>query len=101
MSESRHNKQPSREYAERVAVAALGFLGEDEERLHRFIALSGIDPADIRSSAADPAFLSGVLAHIMEDDRLAEAFASDQGLTPESLMRAAAALGGHWERDVP
>jgi hypothetical protein len=101
MSESRHNKQPSREHAEQIAVAALGFLGEDEERLGRFIALSGIDPANIRALAADPAFLSGVLAHIMEDDRLAEAFASDQGLTPEGLMRAAAALGGHWERDVP
>jgi len=96
------SRQPSRDRAEEIAIQALAFLAADEERLGRFLALSGLDPAEIRRAAAAPDFLGGVLRHIMEDDRLAEAFARDCGLTAEALLAAASACGaGGWEREVP
>jgi hypothetical protein len=80
---------------------ALNFLASDPERLQRFLALSGLDPAAIRQAAASPGFFGGVLQHILDDDRLAEAFAMEVGLRPEDLARIAMALGAHWERDIP
>jgi hypothetical protein len=55
----------------------------------------------IRSAAQEPGFLAGVIRHIMEDDRIAAAFAAEEGLSAEELTAAAAALGGHWERETP
>jgi hypothetical protein len=88
--------------AEEIAISGLGFLAADPGRLERFLALSGLAGGDIRSAAAKPGFLAGVLRHIMDDDRIAEAFARETGLKPEDLARAARALGaGGWERDLP
>src|SRR5437764_11977677 len=94
--------QSSRASAENVAITALGFLAADQERLERFLALSGLSGRDIRSAAAEPGFLAGVLQHIMDDDRIARAFPTEAGLQPDDLVRAAQALGaGPWERDLP
>jgi hypothetical protein len=48
------NKPPkyNREAAEAVAIQALGFLVEDGDRLQRFLALSGLAPADIEKAHA-------------------------------------------------
>jgi hypothetical protein len=101
MSETRAARQPGREEAEAIAVAGLAFLAEDQERLERFLALSGLSAGDIRRAAAEPGFLAGVLQHIMDDDRIAAAFATAEGLSPERLAAATAALGSRWERDTP
>jgi Protein of unknown function (DUF3572) len=101
MSESSRFRQQERALAESVAASALGFIASDEERLGRFVAVTGVDPGEIRTAARSPGFLAGVLQHVMDDDRLAAAFAEHADLTPERLMRAAAALGSHWERDTP
>ncbi|MDQ0468688.1 DUF3572 family protein [Labrys wisconsinensis] len=92
----------SRAFAEEVAVRGLAFLAADPERLERFLALSGLAAGEIRAAATRPDFLAGVLHHIMDDDRIAQAFATGAGLGPEDLARAARALGaGAWERDTP
>jgi len=51
----------AREAAESLAIQALSFIAQDPERLGRFLALTGIGPAEIRSAAAEPGFLTGVL----------------------------------------
>ncbi|HAE03178.1 MAG TPA: DUF3572 domain-containing protein, partial [Rhodospirillaceae bacterium] len=53
------------EQAETLALQALSFLMEDEDRLDRFLALSGLDQNDLRNRISDPAFLGGVLDHIL------------------------------------
>jgi len=88
--------------AEGVAVAALGFIAAEPERLGRFLALSGIGPDSIRAAAREPQFLAGVLDHIVADERLLLAFAAENDIDPEAVMRARDALAGpHWERDTP
>ena len=59
-------KGPSdpREVAEIVAIQALSFLASDPERLGLFLSESGIGPQTLRTSAADPKFLAGVLDFI-------------------------------------
>jgi hypothetical protein len=91
----------SRESAESLAVQALAFLAGDPDRLGRFLAVTGIAPEAIRSAAAEPGFLMGVLDHVLADERLLIAFADEAGIAPEEVGRARAGLGRPYERDIP
>ena len=59
-----------REAAEALAVQALSYIAQDGERLGRFLSLTGIGPAEIRSAAREPGFLAGVLDYLAGDERL-------------------------------
>lgn len=86
--------------AEDIAARALAFLAADEDRLTRFAALAGIDLGQIRDIAGQPGFLAAVMEHLMGDEPLLLAFAAEEGVKPEVVVRAAHALGaGPWERD--
>jgi hypothetical protein len=50
----------TREQAEGLAIQALAFIAGDSERLGRFLAVTGIGPAEIRTAAREPGFLVGV-----------------------------------------
>ena len=84
-----------------LAIAALAYLASEPEHLGGFLAATGIGPDQIRSAARDAEFLSGVLDYFSGDEALLVAFAKEQGIDPNELERARAALGGVWERDVP
>ena len=90
----------TREQAEALAIQALTFIGADEERLGRFLAVTGIGPAEIRAAARQPGFLSGVLEYMASDDRLIAAFAGENNIDPADVDRGRVALAGVWERDV-
>ncbi|MFC3693948.1 DUF3572 domain-containing protein [Chenggangzhangella methanolivorans] len=80
--------------ADEIAARALAYLAGDPERLGRFLALSGLDPATIRVAAQDSGFLPSVLDHVLSDERLLMDFADAEGLPPEAVGRARAAFGG-------
>ena len=84
----------TREIAESLAIDALGFLAQDDERLGRFLAASGMGPEMIRRAAADPSFLAGVLDHIVSDEPLLIAFAQHASMDPRVVERAQALLVG-------
>jgi len=89
------------EAAEGLAIQALTYLAGDAERLSRFLAITGIGPQQIRAASSEPGFLAGVLEHVAGDERLLTAFATDSGVDPADIGKALAALGGHWEREIP
>ena len=91
----------TQEAAEGLAIQALAFIAGDSERLGRFLAITGIGPAEIRAAAREPGFLTGVLDHLAGDERLLAAFAAETGLDPTHVGKALVALGGHWEREIP
>lgn len=91
----------AREAAETIAIQALSYLGQDGERLGRFLAVTGIGPAEIRAAAAEPGFLAGVLDYLVSDERLLTEFAAESGNDPATIAAARLALGGGWERDLP
>jgi Protein of unknown function (DUF3572) len=86
--------QTQRQAAEQLAIAALGFIAAEPERLGRFLALSGIGPESIRTAAREQNFLLGVLDHVVADEPLLLAFAAEGGLDPEEVARARAVLAG-------
>jgi uncharacterized protein DUF3572 len=97
-------KRPSKpqQSPDLLAIQALSFLGEDPERLGRFLALSGIGPADIRTAAQEPGFLAGVLDHIAGDGALLVAFAAHAGIEPAEVDKARRTLAGPGgEREIP
>jgi uncharacterized protein DUF3572 len=87
---------------ELLAIQALSFLGEDPERLGRFLALTGIGPADIRTAALEPGFLAGILDHVAGDQALLVAFSTHAGIEPAEVDKARRRLAGPgWEREIP
>lgn len=80
--------------AEVIALKALGFLAQDGERFQRFLSLTGLELQAIRQAASDPAFLGGVLDHLLSDQSLLLAFAEGEGLPPEAIARARGTLPG-------
>ncbi|HKA81105.1 MAG TPA: DUF3572 domain-containing protein [Xanthobacteraceae bacterium] len=88
--------------AEALAIAALGFIAAEPDRLGRFLAVTGIGPDSIRAAAREPRFLAGVLDHVAADEQLLLAFAAEHEIDPDALMRARELLAGRrWERDTP
>ncbi len=91
-----------RKWAENMAVEALGFIAADADRLGRFLAVTGIDPAGVRQAAREPAFLAGILDYVCSDESLLLAIAAESGSSPQDVERARGLLGDRrWERDVP
>jgi hypothetical protein len=92
----------TQEAAEKLAIQALTFIARDSERLGRFLAVTGIGPAEIRVASREPRFLAGVLEYLASDEKLAAAFALDAGCDPADITKAHTALGGEpWEREIP
>src|SRR5262249_57875428 len=90
------------EAAEALAIAALGFIAAEPERLGRFLATTGIGPDSIRAAAREPQFLAGVLDHVTGDEPLLRAFAAEHGIDPGEVTRAPDMIAGaRWERDTP
>ena len=76
-----------------LAIQALGFIAEDPQRLADFFAATGITAEQIRAVAAEPAFLAGVLEHMLGDESLLLAFAANAGIDPAEVARARGVLG--------
>lgn len=85
--------------AEALAGQALGVLADDPERLGRFLATTGLDPANLRAAAAEPGFLPAVLDHLASDERLLVDIAGEIGVSPADLDAARALLSPEpdWE----
>ncbi len=73
---------------------ALGWLAADGERLGRFLALTGLEPSEIRQIAGEPGFLGAVLDHLLKDETELQAFAADQGIDPATVAQARSRLPG-------
>ena len=61
-------------------------------RLSRFLGMTGLGPDNLRTAAADPAFLGSVLDYLVADEALLVEFAADAGLKPEVVARAHGAI---------
>src|SRR5215510_14840847 len=94
--------QDQRTAAEDLAIAALGFIAGEPQRLGRFLAMTGIGPDSIRAAAREPQFLLGVLDHLAADEPLLLAFAAENAIDPGEVIKARDTMEGRsWERDTP
>ena len=83
----------TRDEAESIAIGGLTFLADRPEALGRFLSLAGIGPATLRSAAADPNFLAGVIDHFLAHDALLVEYAEAAGIPPERVAAARRLLG--------
>ena len=82
-----------RDNAQDLAIAALGFLSAEPDRLRRFLDLSGLGPHNLRGAAADPGFLAATLDYLIADEPLLIGFSAAQGMEPKRVVAARRALG--------
>ncbi|WP_425403748.1 DUF3572 domain-containing protein [Hwanghaeella sp.] len=85
-------KQPEEALA--LARDALIYLSQDADRIGRFLAVTGVGPAEIRERVEDPTFLAGVLDFILADDAMVVDFAEKASILPEEPARARRLLPG-------
>jgi hypothetical protein len=82
----------TRDEAENIAIAALGFVASDPALLPRFLAITGIEASFIREAAAEPGFLAGVLEFIVAHEPTLLRFSEETGTRPEDVLKARRAL---------
>ncbi|WP_318246117.1 DUF3572 domain-containing protein [Stappia indica] len=87
------------ENAEALAADALAYLAGDMEHLGRFLALSGIGPAELREAAEEPGFLVGVLEFYMAHEPLLLSFCETRAIRPTLFAAARFALDGVTPQD--
>ena len=80
--------------AEQIAMQAFLFLAADDERMQRFVGLSGFDVGNAREAAAAPGFLAGVLAHYLNDEDAIIAFSEAEKIYPLSIALAYRTIPG-------
>ncbi len=80
------------DFAETLALQALGFLAQEPERLGRFLTLTGMGPAELLEQAQTPQVMLAVLEHLMQDESLLLVFAASSGVPPEAIAPAHSAL---------
>ena len=97
----------AREAAEALAVQALSYIAQDGERLGRFLSLTGIGPAEIRSASEGAAPLTEAAPAIAADVSVAPApTAAVDELTPlfdalfERLRSSGEPMLGRIEREL-
>ena len=75
-----------------LGLAALGWIAGDPERIGRLLALTGLEPQELRARAAEPSMLAAALGFLEghEPDLLACAEAIHA--TPAALVAAREAL---------
>ena len=91
------NGESRAEAAREAALLALGYLACDEERLMRFLALTGLDRGDIADLLGDRGFHLAILDHLAGDETMLLDFAEENGVPPETVGAARRALGSDEE----
>ena len=90
----------ARDEAETVALKALAWVLGPSDLAEVFVGATGLAPQDLARRAGEPEVLASVLDFVLMDDAWVLALARTEGLAPEALTRARAALPGgelpHW-----
>ena len=77
----------TRETAEIIALKALAFLA-NSDGLERFLNLSGLDAAGLRSRAEEPSMQSAILDFLLHNEELVSRFCEDEGLPARDVHMA-------------
>ena len=89
-AQSKHSVD--RETAETIAAQGLAFVAADANRLHRFLTLTGIPPAELKRRIGTAEVLVAVLNYLAQDESALLTFAASQPVAPETILAALARL---------
>lgn len=82
------------EQSEILALQALKYLAEDQEKLGWMLTETGISPSDLAASTDHQELLAGVLDFLLGHEEILIEFCQSQGLDPTSPARARQFLPG-------
>mgnify|MGYP000491698213 CR=1 FL=1 len=71
-----------------TAAAILQWLASEPDMLGRFLALSGVQPTQMRSAINDPGFLAGMVDFVMAHEPTLMTFCEASQWKPEAVIRA-------------
>jgi hypothetical protein len=77
-----------------IPLKYMAYLASDSDRLMRFCDISGMGPRDLQDRLLEPDFQAFLLDFLLQDESELLAFAAEQNLRPETIVRARAALPG-------
>ena len=77
---------PSSEQAEALVVTILTWLSAQPDLMNRFLALSGIDIADLRHVAGEPGFAGGLSGFLMNHEPTLLAFCADNNIAVDFVQ---------------
>lgn len=77
-----------------MLLGALAWVCGDDDRAHRFVALTGIDVAELRARATEPAILGAVGQFLADHEPDLIACAAVLDIPPATLAAAAGRLTG-------
>lgn len=77
-----------------IALSALAWILADPHRTGRLLALTGIEPAELRERLGDGAVLGAVLDSLLNHEPELLDAAADLGLDPATIASARAELAG-------
>lgn len=84
----------SQQNAEAIALKALGFIVADEDRLIRFVTLTGVSTDELKSNLGEADFQASLLDYLLQDESLLMMFAANCSIKPEEVMPARVVIGG-------
>jgi Protein of unknown function (DUF3572) len=87
-----YEKPPADTNPQVLALQALAWMLGDSARAQRLLDVTGLDPADLRARAGDPAVLAAALAFLQAHQPDLVACAESLGVPPERLVAAQEAL---------
>lgn len=82
------NTRNNRTQADETAAAILGWLASEPDMLGRFLALSGVQPNQLRNAVNDPGFLAGMIDFLMGHEPTLLAFCEATDTKPEAVAAA-------------
>ncbi|MEM6461043.1 MAG: DUF3572 domain-containing protein [Pseudomonadota bacterium] len=85
-----------------LGIDVLTWIAENDERMGRFLALSGLNIDNLRKAAAEPGFMVGVLGFLTGHEQTLLAYCEERGVEPEMVAKAWRSLGGesHFESGI-
>ena len=86
--------KPDKPDPETLALLALAFLAEDDDRLSQFVTLTGMDLGQLRAVAQDRVALGAILDYLLNWEPLLLEFAAAMEIAPEAVSLARRELPG-------
>lgn len=74
--------------AEAIGLQGLSFLAADDDRIAKFLGLTGILTNDLIARAKTPEMLLAVLEYLSQDEQLLLRFAGEAEIQPEMAAKA-------------
>ena len=83
----------TKQEAATLGLRALAWLANGE-RVDRFLAVSGLDPSELRARADEPELLGAVLEFVLANEDLAAKFCEEESVPARDIHAACHLLGG-------